>query len=189
MNVQPCETVQEWMSLAQDGLLNGIESRRLHEHLATCPECKAQWEAMIVVSQLFRTAPVVGPTPGFMFRLQARMAYREEQRRRAMVALLLGVGATALLILALPSVIGLVGATGRLLLPYWVVAYVQGALSWVYMALRSLSAAAWLLIRNLAMTSGGLACISSAIIAAVLFVLWVPLMMGRMATRTAGERT
>ena len=189
MNVQQCETVQEWMSLAQDGLLNGIESRRLHEHLATCAECKAQWQAMMVVSHIFHAAPVVGPSPGFMLRLQAKMAYRQEQRRRAMVVLLLAVGAVALLILALPSIIGLAGATGRLLLPYWVVAWAQNALSWGYMVLRSLSDAAWLLIRNLSTTSGGLACISSAIIATVLFVLWVPLMMGRMATRAVGKQT
>jgi hypothetical protein len=189
MNVQQCETVQEWMSLAQDGLLNGIESRRLHEHLATCAECKAQWDAMMIVSQMFHAAPMVGPSPGFMFRLEAKMAYRQEQRRRAMIILLLAVGAIALLLLALPSIIGLVGATGRLLLPYWLVAYVQGALNWGYMVLRSLSDAAWLLIRNFATTSGGLACISSAVIAAVLFVLWVPLMMGRMATRTVSKQT
>lgn len=143
----------------------------------------------MVVSQMFHAAPMIGPAPGFMLRLQARIAYREEQRRRAMVGVLLGVGVVALLILALPSILGLLGVTGRLLLPYWIVVYAQEAFGWAYMVLRSLSDAAWLLIRNFASTSGGVACISSVAVAVALFVLWVPLMMGRMATRTIGKQT
>lgn len=188
MNTHNCETAQEWMSLAQDGLLNGIESRWLHEHLDACPDCKAQWDAMMVVSHMFHAAPMIGPAPGFVLRLQAKIAYRQEQRRRAMIGVLLGAGVIALLLLALPSILGLLGATGRLLLPYWVVVYVQGAMNWAYMVLRSLSDAAWLLIRNFAATSGGMACITSAVAAAALFVLWVPFMMGRMATRPSTSR-
>lgn len=185
MNMSGCETFQEWMSLAQDGQLGSVESRRLHEHLMTCTECKAQWNAMMALSQMFHAAPMVGPQPGFMLRLQARMAYREEQRRRALVVVLLAVGVVALLILALPSILSVVGLTGRLLLPYWIVVYIQSALNWLYMILGSLSDAAWLLLRNFAASSGGTACLVSMVAAAAFIILWVPLMMRRMVTRTS----
>ncbi|MBN1935360.1 MAG: zf-HC2 domain-containing protein [Anaerolineae bacterium] len=185
MNMVHCETIQEWMSLAQDGQLGSAESHRMHEHLMTCPACKAQWNAIMALSQVFHAAPMVGPQPGFMLRLQARMAYREEQRRRAMVAVLLAIGVIALLILALPSILSVVGLTGQLLLPRWIVVYVQGTLGWLYMILSSLSDAAWLLLRYFAASSGGTACLVSIVAAAACMILWVPLMMRRMATHTA----
>lgn len=180
-----CETLQEWMSLAQDGQLGSVESRRMHEHLMTCAECKAQWNAMMTLSQMFHAAPMVGPQPGFMLRLQARMAYREEQRRRLLVAILLAVGVIALLFLALPSILSLVGLTGQLLLPRWIVLYVQSALNWLYLVWSSLADAVWLLLRNFAASAQGTTCLVSTIAAGAFIVLWVPLMMRRMATHTS----
>lgn len=178
-----CETAQEWMSLAQDGLLGSIESRRLHEHLASCPECQAQWEGMMCISRLFHAAPMLGPEYGFALRLQARIAYQEEQRRHALVVILLAVGAMALFFLALPSLVSLLGLTGELLLPYWLIAYIQGAWNWLSIALNSLSSAGWLILINFVSTSRGIACLTSVAILAAVFVLWVPLMMRRMVTR------
>jgi hypothetical protein len=183
MNDQTCECYQEWMSLAQDGMLTSAQSRLLHEHLSTCPSCRSQWEAMALISRMFHAAPIIGPAPGFVIRFQGRLARREEQRRRAMVMVLLGIGVVALTILALPSLIGLLGFTGQLILPYWLIAYVQQVLDWAYLVLNALLDAVRLLLTSFATTSSGLACISSAAIAGALILIWVPAMVGHMAKR------
>ncbi len=184
-NTIDCQTIQEWMSLAQDGQLGSLESRRMHEHIMTCAECQAHWNALMSLAQVFHAAPMIGPQPGFMLRLQARMAYREEQRRRALVILLLTIGVIALLILALPSILSLIGLTGELLLPHWMVIYVQNTLSWLCIMLGSLADAAWLILRNLASSSSAnTVCLISTVAVGTFIILWVPLMMRRMVTRT-----
>ena len=185
MNENMCERYQEWMSLAQDGMLNSMQNQLLHEHLSTCPSCRLQWEAMTLVSQMFRAAPMAEPVPGFLPRFQARLAHWQERRRRAMVAVLLGFGVFALTILALPSLIRLLGFTGQLILPYWLVVYLQGLIDWAYLVLSALLDAAGLLIAGFASSPTGLACVSAAAIAGTLILIWIPAMMGRLATRTA----
>lgn len=178
-----CETIREWMSLAQDNQLGSVESRRIHEHMMTCPECRAYWNALMNLSHMFHAAPMIGPQPGFMLRLQARMAYREEQRRRAAIMLLLAVGVIALGILALPSVLSLIGLTGQIVLPHWMFTYIQSAWNWLCIAISSLADAAWLLLRYFAASSGNMTCLILAVVAAALVILWIPLMMRRMVTR------
>ena len=184
MNVEMCEQYTEWMSLAQDGMLNSTQTRLLHAHLAACPPCRRQWEAMTLVSQILRAAPMVAPAPGFVARFQARLAYREEQRRRALIWILLGIGALALVVLALPSLIGVLCFTGRLILPYEVVAYVQGLLNWVGIVGRALADAAWVLIRYAVTKPAGLACLGSVAAAGVLVAIWMRLLLGRTATQS-----
>jgi hypothetical protein len=82
MNQQNCEQYTEWMSLAQDGMLSSTQTRLLHGHMAVCPPCQTQWEAMTFVSQLLHAAPMLSPSPGFAERVQIKLEYRQERRRR-----------------------------------------------------------------------------------------------------------
>ena len=112
MNQQSCEQYTEWMSLAQDGLLNSTQTRLLHTHLARCPRCQAQWETMTLVSRMLHSAPMMKPLPGFAARFESRLVRQGEKRRQAMIWLLLGIGVVALTILALPSLVGVLRFTG-----------------------------------------------------------------------------
>lgn len=181
MNQETCEQYSEWMSLAQDGMLSGTQTRLLHTHLASCPLCQTEWEAMTFVSQMFRAAPMVAPAPGFVGRFQARLALREEQRRRGMIWLLLGIGAFALLALTLPSLIGVLCFTGRLILPYQLVAYVQGVLNWISMASIALADTLWVLIRYAATRPAGIACLGSVAAIGIASVIWVRSLIGHRA--------
>jgi len=185
MNQRPCEPYSEWMSLAQDGLLDGAQMQQLHQHLEECPSCQLEWEAMNEISRLFHAAPMLAPAPGFTARFQAQLAYREERRHQAMIWVLLTVGVITLTLLALPSLIGVLCFTGRLILPYEVVAYVQGLLNWLAIAARTLADAAWVLIRNMATRPASLACLGSSAAAGILALVWMRIFMGR-ASAPAG---
>jgi predicted anti-sigma-YlaC factor YlaD len=184
MNQETCDQYIEWMSLAQDGALNSTQTRLLHTHLAACPPCQTQWEAMTLVSQMFRAAPMVAPAAGFVDRFQIKMAYQQEQRRRTMIWLLLGIGVFALLALTLPSVIGLLSFTGRLILPYQVIAYVQGLWTWTSMVLSALTDAAWVLIRYGVTQPAGLACLGSGAAMGVLAIFVMRHLLSRRITQS-----
>jgi predicted anti-sigma-YlaC factor YlaD len=179
MNQATCDQYGEWMSLAQDGMLNSTQTRLLHTHLASCQPCQTEWEAMTFVSQMFRAAPMIAPMPGFAARFQAKLAFREEQRRRIMIWILLGMGAFALLALALPSLIGVLCFTGRLILPYQIVAYIQGILNWVSMASIALADALWVLVRYAAIRPIGLACLGSVAAVGIVGIIWMRSVLGR----------
>lgn len=147
MNQQHCDQYTEWMSLAQDGMLSSTQTRLLHGHMAVCSPCQTQWEAMTFVSQMLHAAPMVAPATGFAGRVQKRLEYRQERRRRAVIGLILGLGALVMLIVALPTLLSMLWLAGRLILPYHVVAYGQSIFNWINAALRALSDAAWVLIR------------------------------------------
>jgi hypothetical protein len=130
---------------------------------------------------MFRAAPMLAPSPGFVERFQAKMAYREEQRRRGMVWLLLGMGAFALLALTLPSLIGVLCFTGRLILPYQILVYVQGILNWTSMASIALADALWVLVRYGITRPAGLACLGSVAAVGIVGIIWMRSLIGRRA--------
>ena len=184
MNQQPCEQYTEWMSLAQDGLLNSTQSRLLHAHVALCPECQAQWKAITLVSRMLHSVPVMGPLPGFVARFENRLARREERRRQAMIWILLGIGVVALTILALPSLVSLLRLTGYLVLPYRFVAYARGLLNWTTIVLNSFAEAVGVLVRYfVAQPAGTAGVIGSAALATALCLLWTRLLIGRMSAQ------
>ena len=183
MNERSCEQYTEWMSLAQDGMLSGTQTRLLHSHLVACPPCRALWEAMTTVSRMFHASPAVAPIPGFVTRFQARLAYREEQRRRAAICILLGTGVIALVILALPSLTDMLYLTGRLILPYEIFAYMQGLFDWMGIVLEAFVDAVWVLIRYFATQPAARAYIGPAAIAGILALVWTRLLLGRMAAQ------
>ncbi len=84
------------MSLALDGWLDGDDRQRLDQHLATCPTCRAEWQAMQQVSALFEASPMVGPPLGFAVRLERRLAEKKKQRRQLFGGLALLTGSLSL---------------------------------------------------------------------------------------------
>ena len=76
------EQVSLLMSLALDGLLAGSDRQVLEGHLAACPECRAEWEAMQQVSVLFKGTEMAGPRLGFATRVERRLADKAKKRRR-----------------------------------------------------------------------------------------------------------
>jgi predicted anti-sigma-YlaC factor YlaD len=167
-------------------MLSSTQSQLLHAHLATCPECRAQWTAMTMVSQMLHAAPTIGPLPGFTVRFEARLAYRLEQRRQALIWILLGIGVVALVILALPSILGLLGLAGRLVLPYQTLVRLEELFQWAYILLSTLVDAARVLLRHFVATPAGIACIGVAIVAVPLSLIGTRLVAKRLVTsRTA----
>jgi predicted anti-sigma-YlaC factor YlaD len=185
MNKQACEQYTEWMSLAQDGMLDRTQMHVLRTHIDTCPSCRNVWEAMTAVSRVFRAAPMVAPASGFVQRFEARLAYREELRRRAMIWLLLGIGVVALALLALPSILGALSLTGRLVLPYAVVTYLQGLFDWTYLVVSALLQAAWILIRYVCAGPAGPVCVALIAVAGAMIAMWTKFLMDRLARQRA----
>jgi predicted anti-sigma-YlaC factor YlaD len=185
MNKQQCEQYIEWMSMAQDGMLSRTQMHVLHTHIAVCPPCMTVWESMTAVSQMFRAAPMIAPLPGFVKRFEARLAYRREQRRRAMVWLLLGIGAIALGFLALPSLIGVLSLAGYLVLPYQVLTYIQGLLSWVYVLISAVADATQILVRYVCTGPAGPACLALVAVTGALVAIWTRFLVGRLASQRA----
>ncbi len=76
------EQVTALMSMALDGLLDAHEQRDLQRHLAGCPACMAEYEAMQQVSAWLGEAPMVGPPLGFAIRVERRLDERARKQRR-----------------------------------------------------------------------------------------------------------
>jgi hypothetical protein len=161
------------MSLAQDGMLNSTQTRLLHGHLSVCPPCQTTWEAMTFVSQMLRSAPMVAPPPEFAQSVHKTLEYRQERRRRTVIGLILGLGAFAVLILALPTLVNAVWFAGRVFLPYPIIAYGQGILNWINVALRALGDAAWVIVRFAATNPTVQASLGAGAIAGAGSVLWM----------------
>lgn len=187
MNTQPCEQYIEWMSLAQDGALDRTHMHLLHAHIDACASCRSLWEAMTATSRLFGAAPMVEPRPGFVQRFEARLAYREEQRRRAMIWLMLGIGAIALTLLALPSLWSVLSVTGQLVLPYQAIAYIQGLLTWTAIVVSALVEAAGVLIRYLCTGPASPLFLTVIAIAGALVATWTRFWVGRLARQQAQQ--
>jgi len=183
MNQQNCDQYTEWMSLAQDGMLSSTQTRLLHGHMAVCPPCQTTWEAMNLVSQMLHAAPMVAPAPGLALRVQKVLEYRQERRRRAITGLLLGLGVLVILVLALPSLMSALWLAGRMVLPYPVIASIEGIVSWGGAALRALSDAAWVVIRFAATNPTVRTSLAAGTIAGAGSVIWM-----RLAFRSSEPR-
>lgn len=185
MNQQPCDQYTEWMSLAQDGLLDGSQNRLLHRHLADCPMCQAQWEAMTLVSRMLRSEPMLSPSPGFVARFEDRLARRGERRQQFLVGLLLGIGVITLALLALPSVWNTLYLAAQVVLPHQTFVAVEAFVGWVAFMGRTLLDTGWLLVRHLAIRPEGWACLGSAALMGLLAAVWMRFLWARTGTLRA----
>jgi predicted anti-sigma-YlaC factor YlaD len=90
---------------ALDGTLAAPDRQRLMAHLDTCPQCRADWEALSALEQLLSRPRVVQPAPGFAIRVEARLTRIENQRRTLVGGLILLGAAVVFSLLALPSLL------------------------------------------------------------------------------------
>ena len=105
-------TVRWRMSLALDRMLPAGEERELQAHLANCPICQAEWEALQSVSHLLAQAPLASPGVDLALRVEERL-HRQRVRRRWVLGL---VASCLWLGLALSSFTGGSALLGWLLL-------------------------------------------------------------------------
>jgi anti-sigma factor RsiW len=76
-----------WMSLALDGELSAAQEEQLQAHLAGCPRCQAEWEAMQAASALLAAEPLVSPAWGFSARVDQRISQEMVRPRRVLSGL------------------------------------------------------------------------------------------------------
>jgi len=115
MNCQETELsgiIQERMSLALDGMLSANEERELQVHLARCPSCRAEWEALQAVSSFLAQVPLASPGVDLALRVEERLRLQEERKRWVLGLLVTGLW----LGLALSGLVGGSALLGWLLL-------------------------------------------------------------------------
>lgn len=100
-----CKKSESWMMLAVDGALAAFDQQRLMAHLETCPRCNADWQALNTLERMLTRPPMTLPAPGFPARVEARLDRFEAQRRTLVGGLILLGAATALCLLAVPSLL------------------------------------------------------------------------------------
>jgi anti-sigma factor RsiW len=108
-----CEQASQMMSARLDGRLDDSESILLEGHLATCGTCQAEWRRLQALDSLLISAPMMRPHARLRVEIMTRLARREQARRAIVGGTALGLGAVALMLLALgPTLVSLLGATG-----------------------------------------------------------------------------
>lgn len=104
-----CKVYRRWMSLKLDGLLDQEQERALQAHLATCAACRAEWEALQFVSCFLDEQPMAPAPPGFVARVERRLAAERAAKRRGVIGgAALALGALSLVTLGLSSLAGLI---------------------------------------------------------------------------------
>lgn len=171
-----CSRASELMSLRLDGLLDSAAQEALDEHLASCPCCKEEWGVLCGLSQLFQSAPLAAPAPGFAERVHGRLAKRQVQRELRRGGFLLLGGLTLLLLLALPSLVGMGMLIGDLSSPTLISTGI-GALAKLLSALRSVGDAVALLLSALLSTPAAFLAPAYIVLALVAMFLWVHLVL------------
>jgi anti-sigma factor RsiW len=134
------------MMNALDGVVKPADAERLDEHLTLCADCLNEWRALQLVDGLLASAPMVAAPAGLSQRVQARIDAPSWQRTLgALFALSLG-SLGALLLIAVPA--------GIVLLGMWTVynepASFAGVLVWLNQLVRvsgSLLGSLWTTIR------------------------------------------
>ncbi len=96
----------DWMQAALDGELSPAEQAQFERQIAESPEARAQWLALVEVTQLLGAAPLAAPRPGFSKRFQARLAGRRSRTRLLGGMLALGLAAPVGMVILVLLIIG-----------------------------------------------------------------------------------
>jgi len=78
-----CEICREEMHRALDGELGPEERARFEEHLAACPACRRDYEALTRAVAAFEAAPRLEPSAAFAAGVMRRVRLAEARRARA----------------------------------------------------------------------------------------------------------
>lgn len=106
-----CHVARSQMAAAGDETLDARRMADHFAHLRQCTSCREQWEALQRVEDLFRTAPLCSPQPGFTVRFQQRLARHRSTRWSPLSALFLALSAlvvSGLVFLPVGGIVGLV---------------------------------------------------------------------------------
>ena len=108
-----CEQASRMISARLDGHLDHREAAQLEAHLVMCKHCRARWQKMEALDQLFRSTSLMPAPAHLQARVMRRITRREQARRAIVGGLTLTVGAATLaFIVLIPFVWGLVGNLG-----------------------------------------------------------------------------
>ena len=103
-----CETMEVWLSLRLDGMLEPEEERELEAHLAVCPSCRALARELEAMHTAFPQLEDCPAPEGFAEGVMERIDALEEKKpkvvplfRRPQVRALMGLAACAVLCIGL----------------------------------------------------------------------------------------
>ena len=102
-----CETMEVWLSLRLDGMLEPEEERELEAHLAVCPRCRALAQELEAVHTVFPQLEDCSAPEGFAQGVMERIGALEQKPkvvplfRRPQVRALAGLAACAVLCIGL----------------------------------------------------------------------------------------
>lgn len=171
-----CSKVSELMSLRLDGLLDSAAQERLDQHLASCQPCEEEWRVLCELSELFQSAPLSVPAPGFAARVTHRVAETRAKQELRRGAFLLSGGLLLLLLLTLPSLLGMAMLIGDLSSPTLISTGIS-TLTALLSALRSVGDAVALLLSASLSTPAVVLAPAYIAIALVTMFVWVRLML------------
>jgi len=108
-----CRRARDLMPARLDGELSREELVEVEEHLAWCSTCRAEWQKIRAVDQLFKSAPARSAPTHLRTQIMTRIDRREQARRAIAGGLALALGATAVALLtAIPIALGLLENLG-----------------------------------------------------------------------------
>ncbi len=68
-----CHDIQEKLSVYIDGMLDPSEASRVKQHIASCAECRMEYDDLRAAVEMIRELPEVAPPPGFRESLVQRV--------------------------------------------------------------------------------------------------------------------
>ena len=75
-----CKFVKSNLSAYIDGVLSGSDAEKIKNHLENCEECKAEYEKLLIISNVLLNEDVKAPE-GYMASLKARIAAEETSKK------------------------------------------------------------------------------------------------------------
>jgi anti-sigma factor RsiW len=188
MNSQEAEcrgVIQGRMSLALDGMLLASEETELRAHLARCPSCQAEWQALQAVSRFLARAALVSPQVDLPLRIEERLRLQRERRRWV-----LGLVTSCLWLgLTLSSFVGGSTLLGWLVLqqPVLVTVGVQ-VLAQLLLTCQATLRGVWLLATSLPLGWLSVGVDGCLVTSLMLVCLWAWLALGRQQWRSSAVR-
>lgn len=124
----------EQFSLALDEQLSREDMEAMRQHVGSCASCRREWETWQDIAVRFEHAPMAGPRPGFVHRVEERLTRRSSLQRGVLGGTVLLTGSVTLW--------SLVALVGLMLVFTWLTLDPAAAGTLVTMAVRVAQTAA-----------------------------------------------